>query len=133
MPSDRVPARRIVDQRIRNRIIEYLELASSFDAQRAYQARAPVSVPSELINQWEDWVSDPNSPVFARPPFSAAEREAILSFHCVWDSVASATPDPLPPLEQTLQLPQWSELRRAAERALCVFTVQGRLPEDREV
>ncbi|CAB5721081.1 Uncharacterised protein [Delftia tsuruhatensis] len=45
-------------QRTRNRIIEYLELASSFDAQTKYQASVPgVRVPNELLNQWEDWAN----------------------------------------------------------------------------
>jgi hypothetical protein len=36
----------VVHQRIRNRIIEYPELASSYDEQRTYQAAVPaVSVP----------------------------------------------------------------------------------------
>lgn len=50
----------IAIQRIRNRVIEYLELASSFDNQSAYQAAVPyIHVPNEIINQWEDWV-DPD-------------------------------------------------------------------------
>lgn len=41
----------VVRQRIRNRIVEYLELASSFEAQLDYQPAVHVPVPNEVINQ----------------------------------------------------------------------------------
>jgi hypothetical protein len=51
------PSRRVVEQRVRNRIIEYLEPASSFEAQQQYERDVAIAhVPYELINQWEDWV-----------------------------------------------------------------------------
>lgn len=56
IPVEPEPSPRLVAQRIRNRIIEYLELASSFEAQQ----HAPIAhVPNEVINQWEDWVPTP--------------------------------------------------------------------------
>src|SRR3954471_21497519 len=93
------PTHQVVMQRIRNRIIEYLTLASSFDAQRAYQSRAHIHVPNEVVNQWEDWVRDPRDKGFAEPVFSRAEQDALAQFHKVWDRVAANTPDPLPNLE----------------------------------
>ena len=54
--SHGAPSERLVAQRIRNRIIEYLELAASYAAQEEYQRVAPINVPSEVMNQWEDWV-----------------------------------------------------------------------------
>ena len=122
----------VVRQRIRNRIVEYLELASSFEAQRAYQAAVQVPVPSEVINQWEDWVPRPGDPSFVQPVFSQAEQEAIASFHQVWEEVAAATPNPLPQLENVLVLPAWERLRRAAATALQAFMARGKLPEDHE-
>jgi len=133
VPSEAEPSRRVVEQRIRNRIIEYLELASSYEMQRDYQARAPVSVPSEVINQWEDWVHRPDFPPITSPVFSREEREAIAAFHQTWNAVADSTPNLLPSIEETLALPQWRELATAAARALQAFGVRGRLPEDREV
>lgn len=57
-------------QRIRSQIIEYLELASSFEAQRSYQSRVPIAqVPNEVIVGWEDWVADPRDPALAEPVF----------------------------------------------------------------
>ena len=40
--------------------MEVLSLARSFEEQVEYQANVPhVSVPNEVINQWEDWVHLP--------------------------------------------------------------------------
>ena len=133
MKENDAPSPQISLQRVRNRIIEYLEVAISFDSQREYHANAPVSVPNEMINQWEDWVADPTSPLWAPPVISPAERAAIADFHAVWRKVADSTPNHLPPLEQTIELPAWERLRAAAECSLRVFQQRGRLPEDRAI
>lgn len=55
MESKDVP-KAVVDRRVRNRIIEYLELVASFADQRTYQASVPyVSASNEVICGWEDW------------------------------------------------------------------------------
>ena len=123
----------LVSRRIRNRIIEYLKLVASPKAQLDYQARAPIAhVPSEVINQWEDWTS--GDPVMWPEALSAEvyapeEIEAMQRFHATWDAVAGATPDPLPPLAETLKLAEWAELSRAASDALAVFSRRGLLAE----
>jgi hypothetical protein len=49
------PGERVAEQRVRNRIIEYLELAASLAAQADYDSAVPIAhVPYEVINQWED-------------------------------------------------------------------------------
>ena len=53
----------MIQQRVRNRVMEYLELVSSFDEQRAHESDVPIAtVPAEVFNQWEDWTR-----VFTRP------------------------------------------------------------------
>jgi len=123
---------RVVLQRIRNRMIEYLELASSFDDQRDYQSRAPVHVPNEIINRWEDYVNDPCDPAFTTPTFSDAERVAIAKFHDTWDDVADATPEPLPDLDTLFGTREWKRLRDAAFESLQVFLRRGKLSEAEE-
>lgn len=129
------PSERVVDQRIRNRIIEYFELAASYDDQLAYEQNVPIAhVPYEVINQWEDWV--PSGPLTAvRDPsvFSASELHEMYDFQRVWESTASALPDDYPPLRDVQALSAWDQLRQQATRALRVFEVRGKLPEDREV
>ena len=95
-PEDEAPSRHLVVRRVRNGIIEYLELASSFDEQRAYQRTAQVSVPVEVINQWEDWVHHAKAAWLGDASFSHDERQAVVDFHSTWADVSARTPDPLP-------------------------------------
>ncbi len=103
----------IVMQRVRNRIIEYLQTASSFKEQEDYQRSVPhVHVPHEVIEQWADQVSDPEDAFFRSPVFSDDERRAMSVFHRVWDDVCEHTPNPLPALDQLFVDPWvsgWSE------------------------
>lgn len=123
----------VVARRVRNRVIDYLELVASLDEQRRYQAAVPlVHVPSELINQWEDWVrgsSEQLPDAFPSTVYSPAEVAAVASFHAVWDSVAARTPNPMPPLAELHQLPVWGEMTSAAQEALGVFRIRGRTLE----
>ena len=132
---DDMVSKQLIFQRVRNRIIEYLEVASSFDEQRKYQKAVPfVSVPSEMINQFEDSV--PNKGVlddFELPVYSTVEQAALRQFYKTWGDVAQNTPNPLPPLEETLKLTKWKELREAAEETLVVFLDRGKLSEDKEI
>lgn len=124
--------KRVVQSRTRNRIIEYLELASSFAAQLEYQAKAPmVHVAHEVINQWQDWVGeDPGTIDWLPDIFSAEELRALWTFHRVWEDVANGTPDPLPELAQTQSLPPWKELRDAARACIAVLMRRGKMAED---
>jgi hypothetical protein len=67
---------------------------------------------------------------FGAPIFTSDEVAALKAFGTTWMRVARGTPKQLPSLEETLTLPQWEELRAAAEAALNVFKRRGRLPED---
>ena len=120
MPSDAPgePTHRVVLQRVRNRIIEYLELASSFEEQRTYQSRVPVSVPNEVINIWEDWFSGDNELV--GPVFTREERDALDAFHRTWQNVAHSAPDPLPALTEVQSLPHGANFARPPQM-LCWF------------
>ncbi len=73
------PPKEVVDTRIRNRIMEYLQLVSSAAQQEDYQRRVPdVNVPTELICSWEDWMPvEEGAQGFAPPVYSAEEYEAI--------------------------------------------------------
>ncbi|BDU18149.1 hypothetical protein [Lysobacter auxotrophicus] len=120
----------IVLWRIRNRIIEYLDLAASAEDQIAYQAAVPdLHVPSEVANQWEDWVR-PDWRQYLKPPvFSHEEVEAVDSFNASFAAAMTATKDPLPPLGVLLESAEWGELRDAASAALEVFRTRGHRPE----
>jgi hypothetical protein len=125
------PTPRVVEQRIRNRIIEILELASSFERQHKYQSAQVCHVPNELLNQWWDWVDlsrgEPGPPVY-----SAEEVAAIRRYDGVLNAVADSTPPWLPDLEQLVSTASWRRLRDEAAAALVVFLVRGRFSEDQE-
>src|SRR5580658_7880249 len=112
----------LLDQRNRNRIIEYLELASSYDEQQEFETNVPiVHVPNEVVNMWEDSVDSARIGDFTEPVYSPQEQIAIKQFHAVWDGVASDTPERLPPLSKLIGTEPWERLRIAAAHALAVF------------
>ena len=129
------PSERVVEQRIRNQIIEYFELAASYDEQLAYEKNVPIAhVPYEVIDQWTDCVPAGTLKAVKDPSvFSTSELHELHDFQLVWASTASAVPDDYPLLRDVQALPAWDRLRQQAERALRVFEVRGKLPEDREV
>ena len=129
------PSERVVEQRGRNRVIEYLDLAASFEAQRQYERDVPIAhVPYEVINQWEDnFPRGPGPDADLLSVYSPEEIEAIRQFHRVWDAAANAIADNYPSLADVHALPEWEQLRRAAASARDVFARRGTMPEDREV
>lgn len=129
------PSPRVVEQRVRNRVIEYLELASSFHEQQEYERSVPIAhIPYEVINQWEDWVhQDPREDPKLSDVYDGAEVEAMAQFHAAWDDAASAVPNNYPPLSEVQALPEWRRLRDVAESAVSVFRRRGKMPEDHEV
>ena len=101
-----------------------------------YQSSAPIAfVPHEVIEQWADWYPVDQSRWPGRPtdPYSADEIAAMRAFHAEWEWVIEHTPDPLPDLSETQQLPEWQRLHEAAEAALRPFQERGRLSEDHEI
>lgn len=130
-PRASVPEQPIGLRRVRNRIIEYLELASSFEAQRQLQAATPaMSAPDEVLNQWEDWVTPDWKQHFTEPVFSAEERNGIAQFAREWSGIADGAPHPLPPLDILITTPNWQALQRAAAALLAVFLLRGRSDEN---
>ncbi|MEZ5372414.1 MAG: hypothetical protein R2704_06690 [Microthrixaceae bacterium] len=133
--EDPAPSRRIVSQRIRNRIIEYFDFVSSYEAQVDYEKRVPfVNVPYEVIDLWEDSVPPPpRAPVDDLSVFSPAELREINLFQPVWDAAADAIGQDFPTVAFVQSLPEWHRLRERAISAALVFRERGMLPEDREV
>ena len=133
--EDPAPSRRIVSQRIRNRIIEYFDLVASYEAQLEYEKRVPfVNVPYEVINQWEDSVPPPpRIPVDDLSVFSPEELREIDLFRPIWDAAADAIGKDFPTVTFVQSLPEWDRLRERAVSAASVFRERGLLPEDREV
>jgi hypothetical protein len=118
--------------RLRNRIIEHLQLVASAEEQLAYQQSAPIAqVSSELFNTWGDWVAD-NAAIdqFTAPVFSANEQLAVREFNAALGAVVSRTARDLPYIADFIGTADWQDLRMAASRALAVFQVRGPSPEN---
>ena len=134
-PVEDVPSRRVVEQRVRNRVIEYLELAGSFEEQQEYERNVPIAhIPYEVIEQWRDSVrKDPREDPNPLDVYDEAEVEAMGQFHAAWEDAVSAVPNSYPSLSQVQMLPEWARLRDAALSALSVFMKRGPMSEDHEV
>lgn len=123
---------RIIEQRVRNRLIEYFELASSYAAQEEYAEAAPpyVHVPYEVIEQWEDWVPHLDLVLTDSQVYTPEEKETLSRFQSVWETAAEAITDDYPSLDAVQATPEWEAMRCEAESALALLAKRGRLPED---
>lgn len=123
----------LVEQRIRNRMIEYWEWISTTEGQHAYQDAVPyVSVPNEVINQWEDWQVFPSPEGHYLPPVYTPEEATLIDkYHQVWTEVADSTPQLMPSLIELRDNEHWLRLMAAAQEAFGVFMRRGKLDEER--
>lgn len=126
---------RLIEQRVRNRIIEYLELAASFEDQQQYEREVPIAyVPYEVINQWGDQVwKHPRENPHNGDIYDEAEVEALCRYQEVLEATSRAVPDDYPALSKVQAMPDWSSLRENAEQALGVLMRRGKFSEDREI
>lgn len=132
-PTTPRPSEQILLQRVRNQLIDYLEVAASFRAQREYQDQSPqLHVAVEIIEQWADWVSPEWHAQFVAPVFSEVERQAIADYQAKWDALRRCLPEPMPPLLEMHKDPLWEELRKAASAAYACFVRVGKMSESEE-
>jgi hypothetical protein len=127
------PSERVLLQRVRNHLIDYLEIAASFQAQQEFQAQSPqLHVATEVLEQWADWVSPNWQQELKAPTFSEPERDAITQFQAIWQDTHNNLVRPLPVLEYIQLAPAWQQLRVAAEDCLRVFIQRGKLSDIEE-
>ena len=120
---------KLVEQRVRNHVIDYFDLASSYELQLKYQRAVPiVYVPNEVINQWQDLALD-RAAVEHSDVYSVEEILAIGRYHAVWDRVAEMLPKGFPTLRVVQALPCWDELRQAALSAREAFEPRGKMSD----
>ena len=122
------PSQALVEQRIRNRIFEYLEGVAEYPRHRG------VWDLNELINEWETWVNHPFlSHDFPPPAFSPDEVAAMAVTHDAWLKFSDATSKDIKDESETLSLPEWLAFVGACSAAIKIFQVRGRLREDAEI
>ena len=130
-PSDQDFAQ-VLLQRVRNHLIDYLEVAASFEAQRSFQENSPdLDVPNEIIQQWSDWVSPEWEKELVAPVFSEDELIAIRQFQTIWQAIAQDLVQPLPTLPILQHSPLWEKLRTCAEQTLSIFMTRGRFSAEK--
>jgi hypothetical protein len=116
---------KLVEQRIRNRIYEYVEYVAEYPANRGAWDL------NELVNEWETYVSDPfESESFKAPAFTPGEVAAIAEVHAAWADFANATPPTIKDEAQAMQSPQWPILVETCRKASIAFALRGKLAEE---
>ena len=122
------PSKLVIQQRIRNRVIECLEMLSE------YEADPPAFDLNEVLNQWEDWVVPTRGleEAFPTPPYSMAERQSLGAVRVEWEVLCSATPQIIRDEAEVMALPEWSKLMDATNAALIILRRRGEMSEHQE-
>jgi hypothetical protein len=123
----------VVSQRIRNRIMEYFELASSKEGLLEYQDKIKsVNILSELANQWEDWFSIEGfkKSQYVEPIYTKEECNALLLYHETWNKVFDEIPTEIETIEQFVNSSWWSIVQGKAKSGLAVFMKRGYFNEE---
>jgi hypothetical protein len=120
------PSETLINQRIRNRIIEALEIYLSIEFQERFGL-------DEVINIWEDWVDNERMPEYTEPVFTKQEQFAITNFHKQWEKVCKNTPQIMPSVKAMIEDKNWIQLINIAEETLKILLLRGRLSEEVEI
>lgn len=119
------PSPRLVEQRTRNRLIEWLEVLVS------YQSDPPGFDLNELLNQWEDW--SPDSYVHPPAVYTQSEAEQLSLVANNWEAFCQATPKSISSEPGEFMKPEWAALVACAQAALAELMRRGRLSDEVEV
>lgn len=108
-------------QRIRNRVIELMEMHSTFEGTLGAFS---------MLNMVDDWLPVPyeNAPNV----FSTKEKDAIADFLRLFEVAADATLVNTWDVEWFKNSPEWSALSKVAQEAYDIFMQRGRFSEDDE-
>ena len=116
---------KLVEQRIRNRIYEYVASVAEYPANRG------VWDLNELVNEWEMYVADPfHTQAFPAPTFTQIEVAAVAKVHTAWLAFADATPHTIKDESQAMKTPEWPLLVDACRDACSTFSLRGKLAEE---
>jgi hypothetical protein len=103
----------LIYQRIRNRIIETLELLIE------YENKFPKKIElNELVNLWEDWVNSPlKEDEFPMPVYTELENKLLREVCAAIENFCEITPQLITDEEQAMALSEWSSVIKAAQLA----------------
>ncbi|WP_143226741.1 hypothetical protein [Acidovorax sp. 62] len=119
------PSHPLIEQRVRNRLIEWLEMLVH------YETDPPPFDLNAVLNQWEDW----NSPLhsYSAPTYSESEAKKLLLVANAWEGFCKGTPNTISNEREALGTSEWITLVLACQVALSELRRRGRLPEEIEV
>ena len=117
-------SRRVVDQRLRNRIMEILDMLVDWET----------TIPSFGATGYFNWFFDffpDHPPPYPNPALTDPEREAIGAVHLMMDQACDATSDDVS--EAQLVASGWPQrIKPVAQDALALMMQRGRFSEDTE-
>jgi hypothetical protein len=122
MVSATEPPAQVIEQRVRNRLIEWLEMLV------AYEVDPPLFDLNEVLNQWEDW--NPRNCTYPAPVYSPNEAEKLSLVSIAWSAFCDATQNPVCSEPGELLKPEWAKLVSTGQAALLELQLRGRLSED---
>lgn len=108
-------------QRLRNRVIEYLEFVAEAEHD------PPLVKTSDIVNEW---VYGHNTDPFPIPPYTEVEAVELWKFVSALERFCDATPDWPETYDGLFAHPAWKPFRDAACTALATLAIRGKLPED---
>ena len=116
----------VIDQRVRNRLIEYLEMISEYDSS------PPEFDLNETLNQWEDWTPQPwNERFFPKPTFTPEETKALKSVNESWIELCESTPANISDEPAVTKTSAWTDFTEKSKLALEIMSQRGLLDEER--
>lgn len=122
-------SRTLLDQRLRNRVIELLELCASFEDIATLGA-------FEVINMIDDWLpleSDKALNVFETSKvFSENEKQATAQFFKLMENAAEVTDQDCWDVAWFESSSEWVELSKFSKETLEIFAKRGRFSEEIE-
>lgn len=114
--------RTVVEQRVRNRIMEYLEIISE------YSSSPPPWDLNETLNQWED--RNPEGTHYPSPTYTERERVALMNVSKVWNLLCKATPQTISDENKIIETCEWKVFTQNSKVAFKILLERGRLSEE---
>ena len=116
-------SQQLLFQRLRNRVIDLLDLYCSFDDLAKFGTFS-------VINMVDDWL--PLDYEEAPEVFTQKEKDAVGEFLKNWDEAANATNEDIWSVAEFESSIEWVRLSKTAKEAFLVFSERGRFSEDFE-
>ena len=124
----------VIDQRVRNGLIQYFELASSEELLLKYQRDVPIAqVLVELVEQFEDWfkLEHIKDGWYKEPTYTKEEIASILRFSEIWEMLLDL-PEYVDSIGNFLSSKYWPPFQKEAKQTLEVLMKRGYLSDEKE-